>query len=133
MSEAQPQDAPGGAGPAPSGESAAQPVAFAPLPAAESGAAAAGGEPGGANLELILDVSVPITVEVGRTTMKIEEILTLGPGAVVELDKLAGEPLDLYVNGKRIARGEVVLVNDSLGVRITEIGAPASRLGGLGQ
>ncbi len=108
----------------------AQPVAFAPI--GEAGGDGASGD-GGANLELILDISVPITVEVGRTTMQIEEILALGPGSVVELDKLAGEPLDVLVNGKPIARGEVVMVNDSLGVRITEIGSPESRLGGIGQ
>lgn len=73
------------------------------------------------NIDLLLDVSVQITVELGRTSRRIRDVLALGPGAVVELEKLAGEPVDLLVNGKLIARGEVVVIGENFGVRITEI------------
>ena len=84
---------------------------------------------GGANnLGLILDVNVPVTVSIGTVRKTIAEILALGPGHVVKLDRLAGEPVDLEVNGKLIARGEVVVVDEKYGIRITEIVAPAERL-----
>ena len=73
------------------------------------------------NLDLLMDVSVPLTVELGCSTMKIEEVLKLSPGAVVELDKHADEPIDVKVNGKLIARGEIVVVDDFFGIRISEI------------
>ena len=84
-------------------------------------------EPG--NLDLIMDVTVPVTVSVGSVRKSISEILTLGPGHVVDLERLAGDPVDLLVNGKLIARGEVVVVDDRYGMRITEIVAPRERLG----
>jgi len=73
------------------------------------------------NLDLLLDVKMPLVVELGRTQMLIRDILELGPGSVIELDKAAGEPVDLLVNGKLIARGEVVVIDESFGLRITEI------------
>lgn len=75
-------------------------------------------------LEFILDVSLQVTVEVGRARMTIQDILQLGQGSVVELEKLAGEPLDIYVNGKHVARGEAVIVNEKFGVRLTDIISP---------
>lgn len=79
---------------------------------------AAGGDP---RLDLLLDVPMKMSVELGRTRMAIHELLQLAPGAVVELDRLVGEPLDIKVNGKLVARGEAVVVNGRLGVRVTEI------------
>ncbi len=72
-------------------------------------------------LDLFLDVRVQVSVELGRRRMTLGELLALGRGSVVELDKLAGEPLDLRVNGRLVARGEAVLVNDRFGVRLTEV------------
>lgn len=73
------------------------------------------------NLELLLDVNMKLTVELGRTKMSIKEILHIGEGAVIELDKLHGEPVDILVNDKVIARGEIVVVNEDFGIRVTEI------------
>jgi len=87
---------------------------------------------GPAGLEMILDITMPITVELGRSRMLIRDILALGPGSVVELDKLAGEPVDLLVNDRPIAKGEVVVIDDSFGVRLTEISHAAERLRSLG-
>ena len=72
-----------------------------------------------------------VTVELGRARVSIQELLALGPGSVVELDKLAGEPLDILVNGRLVARGEAVVVNDKFGVRITDIVSPAERVARL--
>ena len=83
------------------------------------------------NIELLLDVRMPISIELGRTEMPISELLTLGPGSVVELDKLAGEPVDLLVNDKIIAKGEVVVVDENFGVRITMLMSPEERLKSL--
>lgn len=80
------------------------------------------------NLDLLLDVKMPLAVELGRTRMLIRDILELGPGSVIELDKAAGEPVDLLVNGKLIARGEVVVIDESFGLRITEIAGSASEV-----
>jgi flagellar motor switch protein FliN/FliY len=85
----------------------------------------------GRNLEFILDVALQVTVEVGRTRMTIQDLLRLGQGSVVELEKLAGEPLDIYINGKQVARGEAVIVNDKFGVRLTDIISPEDRIEGL--
>ena len=71
------------------------------------------------------DVSVELAVEVGRTRMTIREALALGPGSIVTLNRLAGEPVDLLVNGKPIARGEVVVIDEEFGLRVTEVIAPA--------
>ena len=89
-------------------------------------AAAGGGQE--MNLNLILDVSVTLALEVGRTRMPVRQLLQLAPGAVVELDRLAGEPLDVLVNGVRIARGEVVVVNEKFGIRLTEVVSATERM-----
>jgi flagellar motor switch protein FliN/FliY len=80
------------------------------------------------NIGLLMDVPLQITVELGRTTKKIREILEFGQGSIIELDKLAGEPVDILVNGKAIAKGEVVVIDESFGVRITDIIHPSKRL-----
>ena len=98
-------------------------AAFDPL-TAEAAAAPAGD----LNLDVILDVPVQLSLEVGRTRMPIRNLLQLTPGAVVELERAAGEPLDVYVNGTLIAHGEVVVVNDRFGVRLTDVVSPAERI-----
>jgi flagellar motor switch protein FliN len=80
------------------------------------------------NIERLLDVGLNVSVELGRKSMKIREILGLGPGKIIELDKLAGEPVDLLVNGKLLAKGEVVVVDENFGVRITELVDPIDRI-----
>ena len=80
------------------------------------------------NISLIMDVPLQVTVELGRTHKLIREILEFGPGSIIELDKLAGEPVDIMVNGKPIAKGEVVVIDESFGVRITDIIHPSKRL-----
>ncbi len=85
----------------------------------------------GGNISLILDVPMTLTVELGRTTQLVQDILGLGEGSIIELDKLAGEPVDLLVNGKLIAKGEVVVIDENFGVRVTDIVSPADRLTGL--
>ena len=108
------------------GAAIGQPAKFAPL---------AGDEGGGAtsqNLNLILDVSTKVTVELGRTSMLIKDILNLNIGSVVEINKLAGEPVDILVNEKLIAKGEVVVINENFGVRVTEIAGAEQRIKKLG-
>jgi flagellar motor switch protein FliN/FliY len=90
----------------------------------ESGAAATSG--GG--LDMILDIPVQLTIELGRTKLPIRNLLHLAQGSVVELDRLAGEPLDVLVNGTLIAQGEVVVVNDKFGIRLTDVIGPDERL-----
>ncbi|MFT3708915.1 MAG: flagellar motor switch protein FliN [Archangium sp.] len=82
-------------------------------------------------LELLLDVPLDVTVELGRSRMTIQDLLGLSPGSVVELDKVAGEPLDIVVNDRLIARGEAVVVNDKFGIRITDIISKAERIARL--
>lgn len=82
-------------------------------------------------LDFILDVTLQVTVEVGRARMTIQDLLQLGQGSVVELEKLAGEPLDVYINGKAVARGEAVIVNEKFGVRLTDIISPDDRVDAL--
>ena len=82
-------------------------------------------------LDLLLDVPLDLSVELGRTRMSIQDLLNLSPGSVVELDKIAGEPLDILVNDRLIARGEAVVVNDKFGVRITDIVSPSERIARL--
>ena len=81
---------------------------------------------GGAELERLFDVPVELAVEIGRTHMTIRETLALGPGSIVTLNRLAGEPVDLLVNGKPIARGEVVVIDEEFGLRVTEVVASES-------
>lgn len=80
------------------------------------------------DIDLIMDIPVKLTVELGRTKMTIKELLRLTQGSVVALDGLAGEPLDILINGYLIAQGEVVVVNDKYGVRITDIITPSERM-----
>ncbi len=84
------------------------------------------------SLDLILDIPLTVTVELGRTKMLINDLLQLGQGSVVELTKLVGEPLEVLVNQKLVARGEVVVVNEKFGVRLTDIVSPMERVQSLG-
>lgn len=97
-----------------------QPAQFAPL-----GNSKLSKESG--NIALILDVPLQVTVELGNTRMRIKEILELGVGSIVELDKLAGDPVDIYVNGKLIAKGEVVVIDENFGIKVTDIISPIER------
>lgn len=92
-----------------------QPAQFQNLTAGNMGAGAP------ANIDLIMDVALEVTVELGRTKKSISEVLDFAPGTIIELDKVAGEPVEVFVNGKMVARGEVVVIEESFGVRITEI------------
>lgn len=89
----------------------------------DAGAAGAASE----QLDLVMDIPVTLSVELGRTKIQIRELLQLAQGSVVDLDRLAGEPMDVLVNGFLIARGEVVLVNDKFGIRLTDIVSPTER------
>lgn len=91
----------------------------------DAGIVPAGGE---VNLDLILDVAVTLSLEVGRTRLPVRELLQLAQGSILELDRLAGEPLDVLVNGIKVARGEVVVVNENFGVRLTEVVSAHERL-----
>ena len=82
----------------------------------------------GNDINMILDIPVQLTVELGRTRIPIKHILQLAQGSVVELDALAGEPMDVLVNGYLIAQGEVVVVNDKFGIRLTDIVTPSERM-----
>jgi len=84
------------------------------------------------NMELLLDIPLEITAELGRTRMIINDLLQLGQGSVIELNKLAGEPLEILVNHKLVARGEVVVVNEKFGIRLTDIISPLERIKQLG-
>jgi flagellar motor switch protein FliN/FliY len=122
---------------------AAAPAAPAPAPAAPAAAPAqsaaqsvfkplAGSAAGtGTDIDLIMDVPVQLTVELGRTRLTIKNLLQLGQGSVVELDGLAGEPMDIFVNGYLIAQGEVVVVEDKYGIRLTDIITPSERINRL--
>lgn len=109
------------------GESAVHPVRFPPLPAID----AVGSAP--QPIDMLMDVSMRVSVELGRSSLTVEEVLELGPGSVVELNKLAGEPVDILVNDRLIARGEVVVVDENFGVRITEIISPRQRANAIGR
>ncbi len=99
------------------------PAAFANFGAAAAAAAGAGND-----INMILDIPVQLTVELGRTRIPIKNILQLAQGSVVELDAMAGEPMDVLVNGFLIAQGEVVVVNDKFGIRLTDIVTPSERM-----
>ena len=88
-------------------------------------------KPATTDLDFILDIPLEISVELGRTTMLVNDLLQLGQGSVVELTKLAGEPMEILVNGKLVARGEVVVVNEKFGVRLTDIISPIDRVKSL--
>lgn len=87
--------------------------------------ASAGGD---ANIDMILDIPVTIAMEIGRTKISIRNLLQLNQGSVVELDRLAGEPMDVLVNGTLVAHGEVVVVNEKFGIRLTDVVSPAERV-----
>jgi flagellar motor switch protein FliN/FliY len=97
-------------------------------PARSPAGPGAGSEGGHPNLELLLDIPLEITAELGRAKMIINDLLQLGQGSVIELNKLAGEPLEILVNQKLIARGEVVVVNEKFGIRLTDIISPIERI-----
>ncbi|MDE1949417.1 MAG: flagellar motor switch protein FliN [Burkholderiales bacterium] len=98
-------------------------------PAAFTNFSPTGGTNGAGNdINMILDIPVQLTVELGRTRIPIKHILQLAQGSVVELDALAGEPMDVLVNGYLIAQGEVVVVNDKFGIRLTDIVTPSERM-----
>jgi len=80
------------------------------------------------NLDFVMDIPLTLTVELGRSRMLINELLQLGQGSVIELTKIAGEPMDIFVNQRLIARGEVVVVNEKFGVRLTDIVSPTERV-----
>jgi flagellar motor switch protein FliN/FliY len=100
------------------------PAQFASFGAGSSGSPAAAGN----DINMILDIPVQLTVELGRTKIPIKHILQLAQGSVVELETLAGEPMDVLVNGYLIAQGEVVVVNDKFGIRLTDIVTPSERM-----
>jgi flagellar motor switch protein FliN/FliY len=83
------------------------------------------------DLDFILDIPLTLNVELGRNRMLISDLLQLGQGSVIELSKLAGEPMDVYVNQRLIARGEVVVVNEKFGIRLTDIVSPVDRINNL--
>jgi flagellar motor switch protein FliN/FliY len=107
-------------------ESSAPAAQPAQMPVFDAGTMA--GQPAANNLDMILDIPVSLTVELGRTKIAIRNLLQLAQGSVVELDGLAGEPMDVLVNGCLIAQGEVVVVNDKFGIRLTDIITPAERI-----
>jgi flagellar motor switch protein FliN/FliY len=84
-------------------------------------------------VDLILDISLDVTVELGRVRMLIKDVLELAAGSIIELDRVAGEPVDVLVNGRLIAKGEVVVIEDNFGIRLTEIISPSERAVGLGR
>ena len=89
-------------------------------------------EPGGdVKLDVILDIPITIAMEIGRTKLSIRNLLQLNQGSVVELDRLAGEPMDVLVNGTLVAHGEVVVVNEKFGIRLTDVISPADRIKNL--
>ncbi len=98
------------------------------MPIAETG----GKEMQGRGIDLLLDVPLQVSVEVGRSKILVRELLQMQEGSLIELDKLAGEPLDLYVNSRLIARGEAVVVNDKFGLRLTDVVSPSERIEKLG-
>ncbi len=85
----------------------------------------------GADLDFILDIPLELSVELGRAKMLVNDVLQLGQGSIVELNKLAGEPLEIHINRKLVARGEVVVVNEKFGVRLTDIISPLERVRSL--
>jgi len=84
------------------------------------------------NLDMILDLPVTVSIELGRTVLKVEDILQFGQGSVVELDKLSGEPFEVLVQGRTIGKGEVVVVNEKFGIRITDVLSAEERIEKLG-
>ncbi len=109
------------------GSGGAQAPAFAEL-----GGTATTAPAGSQNLDFLLDIPLDVTVELGRTSMIINKMLQLTQGSVVELDKTAGEPVEIFVNDKLLGKGEVIVVNERFGIRITEIISQADRIKNIG-
>jgi len=97
----------------------------------ELGEDAGGARKGETSLDVILDIPVTLSMEIGRSKISIQNLLQLARGSVVELDRMAGEPLDVLVNGTLVAHGEVVVVNDKFGVRLSDVVSPAERVNTL--
>ncbi|MEO8633735.1 MAG: flagellar motor switch protein FliN [Gemmatimonadales bacterium] len=114
-------------GKSPSAGEAARVPELSELPAVSAavrGAVAASG-----SLETLLDVSLPVAIEFGRTHMTVQEVLELGSGSVIQLDRMVGEPIDIYISDRKLAEGEVVVIGEHFGVRITRILANAEAVG----
>ncbi len=107
------------------GEMSPQPTSFPPVDNQ-------GAVPANKNIEFVLDIPLQVTVQIGSTRMLIRELLQLGQGSVIELNKLAGEPMEVLVNNKLVARGEVVVVNEKFGIRLTDVVSPKQRIQQLG-
>jgi len=107
-----------------------RPVGAKPKPTTGNAEASAPAE-GRSNIDFLLDVPLGVSVELGRTKIAVRDMLQLGPGSVLELDKMIGEPLDILVNDKLIARGEVVVFDENFGIRITDIIKPEDRIRSL--
>ena len=103
-----------------------------PIPEEEEAIDAPDTDQGGRDLDFILDIPLELSVELGRTKMLVNDLLQLGQGSIVELNKLAGEPLDICINQKLVARGEAVVVNEKFGIRLTDIVSPIERVKSLG-
>ncbi|MBW7956329.1 MAG: flagellar motor switch protein FliN [Deltaproteobacteria bacterium] len=101
----------------------ARPASFSNLKPENSGAVT--------NIDMLLDIPLTVSVEIGRTRLLVKDLLQLGQGAVIELEKLAGEPMEILVNGRLIARGEAVVVNEKFGVKLTDIVSPSERISRL--
>jgi len=86
------------------------------------------GSAGARDINFLLDIPLVVMIEIGRTKMFIKDLLQLGQGSVIELDKMVGEPMEVFVNGKLIARGEVVVINEKFGIRLTDIVSPVERI-----
>ena len=99
-----------------------------PAPASFPSLDGGGAAPAPKNIDFILDIPMQVTVQVGSTKMVIRELLQLGQGSVIELEKLAGEPMEVLVNNKLVARGEVVVVNEKFGIRLTDVISAAERV-----
>jgi flagellar motor switch protein FliN/FliY len=90
------------------------------------------GQEGGYDIDLILDIPLDVSVELGRVKMLVNDLLQLGQGSIVELNKAVGEPLEIYINNKLIAKGEVVVMEEQFGIRVTDIISPHERVKSLG-
>jgi len=84
------------------------------------------------DIDFVLDIPLDVSVELGRVTMLVNDLLQLGPGSIIELTKLVGEPLHIYINNKMIAKGEVVVMDEKFGIRVTDITSPTERVKSLG-
>ena len=112
-------------------QAAAKPQAPAPAPApqgAQFNELKSAGPQTQRDMDFLIDIPLEVSVELGRTRMMIKDLLQLGQGSVIELNKIAGEPMEIFVNSKLVARGEVVVVNEKFGIRLTDIISPTERI-----